>query len=273
MDKYSVLMSVYVKEKPEYLAKSIDSMVNQTIAPDEFIIVKDGPLTPELDAVIDKYARRKELFTIISLEKNGGLGRALNHGIKASRNELIARMDSDDISKPERCELQLKAFEEDSELAACGTQIDEFIDSIDNVVSARIVPCTFEDIKTFSKIRSPFNHPTVMYKKSVLEKLKGYAEYGRKEDLDLFVRLVLEGNKAINLEEHCLWYRTNADNLQRRRTWQNCSEYISIMFGFYKKRYIGLSDIAYVLFGQLAMYLLPTAIVKNLSGALLRKKV
>lgn len=272
MDKYSVLMSVYEKEKPEYLTLSIESMLNQTVQPDEFIIVKDGPLSKELDSVIEQYAKDNELFTIIPLEKNGGLGRALNFGIKASRNELIARMDSDDIAKPNRCELQLQAFAKDHTLSICGTQIDEFIDTIDNVISSRIVPCSNEEIVAFAKRRSPFNHPTVMYKKSTLEKLDGYAEYGRKEDLDLFIRMVMAGYKAINLEDHCLWYRTSTDNLQRRRTWKNCSEYIAIMFKFFKKGHIGLLDMVYVFCGQMFMYLMPVQIVSRLSDRLLRKK-
>ena len=110
--KYSVLMSIYHKEKPIFFVESVESMLKQTIKPDEIVIVKDGPLTPELDQTIKKYENQYSgLFTIVPLEKNLGLGLALNEGLKKCRNELVARMDTDDISLENRCELQLKEFD------------------------------------------------------------------------------------------------------------------------------------------------------------------
>lgn len=272
MDKYSVLMSVYYKENPQNLRESIDSILAQTVFPDEFVIVKDGPLGDEMDAIIDDYVREHEgLFKVISLPKNGGLAGALNEGIKVCSNELIARMDSDDISRPNRCELLLKAFEEDPELVICGTQIDEFIETTDNIVSSREVPCDPEELKIFARRRSPFNHPTVMYRKSVIEKRGGYKGYARKEDLELFCGMVMEGVKARNLPDHSLLYRTNNDNLQRRRTFVNCSEYIIVMYRFFRKKYISFSDMSYVFFGQLALYLLPLSLCRVISKKFLRK--
>lgn len=272
-EKYSFLMSVYHKEKPEYLKLSIESMLNQTVMPDEIIIVEDGPLTEELDNVIEKYYNESpELFNIIKLEKNGGLGNALNVGIKSCKNELIARMDSDDISLPERCEKQLIKFEENPSLSIVGTQIDEFIDDPRNVVSSRIVPITNEEIKKFARRRSPFNHPTVMYKKSAILELDGYQTSGRKEDLDLFVRLVNNNYKALNLEESLLLYRSNTDNMERRRTWKNCSEYIAIMFNFYRRGYCSLIDLVYVTIGQMTILLVPIRLANYLNQKYLRKK-
>lgn len=273
MEKYSFLMSVYYKEKPEYLKLSIDSMLSQTVMPDEIIIVEDGPLTDDLSAVIDIYSHKMpKLFHVIKLKKNGGLGRALNVGIKASRNELIARMDSDDISLPERCEKQLRLFEKNPDLTIVGTQIDEFIENPQNIVSSRVVPTTNEEIKKFARRRSPFNHPTVMYRKSALVQLKGYQTSGRKEDLDLFIRMVNHGYKARNLKEHLLLYRSNADNLKRRKTWQNCSEYIAIMYGFYRKGYCSLIDFLYVMGGQMILFFTPLKLAGYLNEKFLRKK-
>lgn len=274
MDNYSVLMSVYYKENPEYLRLSIESMLRQTIKPEEFIIVKDGQLTKVLDEVINSYVKRyKELFTIIQLEKNGGLGRALNYGISASRNELIARMDSDDISLSNRCYQELKEFEKNEKLTIVGGQINEFIEMPDNIVGARKVPLEYDEIKTFAKRRSPFNHPTVMYKKSKVIECGGYSEYGRKEDLDLFIRMINEGYYAKNLDEVLLLYRTSKENLQRRKNWINCSEYIAVMYKFYKMKYIGTLDLCYVIFGQLVMFIMPEYIVNILSNRFLRNKV
>ena len=128
MEHYSILMSVYYKEKPEYLSESIQSMLHQTVPPDDYVLVCDGPLTPGLDQVIDHFVHQeKGLFQVIRLEKNQGLGNALNAGMKYCKNDLVARMDSDDISLPERCELQLKKFEESPELdIVSGTVLDLF---------------------------------------------------------------------------------------------------------------------------------------------------
>lgn len=119
--EYSVLMSVYFKEKPEFLKRSIDSMMSQSIAPSEIVIVKDGKLTDELDCLIEQYNNKfPNIFNIVELEKNIGLGLALAEGIKHCKHELIARMDSDDISCKFRCEMQLKEFEKDKDLDVCG---------------------------------------------------------------------------------------------------------------------------------------------------------
>ena len=141
--KYSVLMSVYKKEKPEYLRMALDSMLNQTVPPDEIVLVEDGRLTDALYAVIEEY---KKYLHIIVNETNKGLGLALNHGLNECRNELVARMDTDDISKPERCEKQLERFAQKPYLAIVGAHIDEFIGDFSHVVFQRIVPLSFEEI-------------------------------------------------------------------------------------------------------------------------------
>ena len=274
MQSYSVLMSVYKNDKVDYLCSAIDSMLKQTVKPEQFVIVIDGPISNSLENVIIDYSiSMPQIFTILRLKENGGLGNALNQGLKLCRNELVARMDSDDISKKYRCEKQLCAFRTNPKLCIVGTQIDEFIDNVDNVVSRRIVPTNQNEIQKFAKRRSPFNHPTVMYRKSIIESLGGYGIYGRKEDLDLFIRCVNSGVKMENLEESLLYYRTSNDNLQRRMTWTNCKEYIQIMNRFRKKKFINCSDFMYVLFGQLAMFLLPPKIVKWLNESRLRTKV
>lgn len=271
--KYSVLMSVYYKEKPEYLIKSLKSMLAQTILPDQIVLVKDGPLTEELDLALEECIKAKpEIFEIVSLEKNGGLGNALNVGLAHCKNELVARMDSDDISMPTRCEKQLKEFVNDEKLDIVGTQINEFIEDPNCVISARVVPSSHEEIIKFAKRRSPFNHPTVMYRKSVVLKNDGYATSGRKEDLELFVKMLNNGARAKNIDEALLLYRSNKDNLKRRKSYKNCKEYISIMRKFYKKKYCSLWDYLYVCFGQMIFFLMPTFIVKFINNKILRKK-
>lgn len=273
MEKYSVLMSVYFKEKPEYLCVSLDSMLAQTIRPDEIVLVEDGKLTNELYSIIDYYCDRfGDIIRILELPQNGGLGKALNAGLDVCQNELVARMDSDDISLPTRCEEQLKAFAEDPNLCIVGTQINEFVGEKDNIVSSRVVPQTNSDILRFARRRSPFNHPTVMYRKSVVKQYSGYSGFGRKEDLDLFLRMVFGGCKVKNLSEALLLYRTNEDNLDRRRGWNNCKEYIQIMYKFFRAGKISMIDMLYVTVGQMVMFFAPRNLVKKLSKKYLRSE-
>lgn len=271
--KYSVLMSLYYKEKPEFLKLSIDSMINQTIQPDQIVIVKDGKLTKELDEVVDYYIQMKpELFTIVQLENNVGLGLALNEGLKQCKNELVARMDTDDISLPNRCELQIKEFNKNKKLSIVGTMTQEFYDTPDNIVSARIVPTTHEEILKFARRRSPFNHPTVMYKKSDVLGGGGYHDVKRKEDIDLFGRMLNQGYIAMNINEGLLLFRSNEDNFLRRKSWENCKSYIDVIYDFWKKGYTGLGDLIFVVISQLVMFISPIWFLKILSNSLLRKK-
>lgn len=270
--KYSVLMSVYINDDPEYLRTAIESMLSQTWSPDQFVIVEDGEVSKEIEDIISNYEKvNSDLFTIVRLEKNGGLGNALNCGICYCRNELIARMDADDISLPYRCEKQVKKFSTNPELCILGTQIDEFIGSVENKVPSRRVPCDYETIKKFAKRRSPFNHPTVMYRKTIINELGGYPVLNRKEDLELFVKAVSEGYYSENLKEILLYYRTSVANQKRRKTWVNCKEYIQVMYKFFANGKIGLSDIIYVIFGQLTMFILPSSISGMLSRTFLRE--
>lgn len=272
MEKYSVLMSVYAGERPEHLSQSIDSILNQTVKPDEIVLVEDGPLHEGLYRVIKMYTDIcPDIMKVVKLDRNRGLGNALNCGMKAVRNELVARMDSDDISLPERCEMQLKAFACMPELSIVGTQMNEFVDEPENIAASRRVPSSYKEILQFSRRRSPFNHPTVMYRKSAVKDAGGYVPYNRKEDLELFIRMIHEGHKAVNLKKPYLLYRTDRENLMRRKTWTNCREYIRIMHGFYKRGYSSLADMAYVVTGQLAMCLLPGRMAKKLSDRFLRE--
>lgn len=269
--KYSVLMSIYKKEKPEYFVQSIESMVNQTIMPDEIVIVKDGELTDSLEEVIDKYIDKyPELFNIVTLRDNVGLGRALDEGLKHCKNELVARMDTDDISLPERCELQIMQFNENPELCIVGTMIDEFYDEPDNIVSSRVVPTTNDDIYKFMKRRSPFNHPTVMYKKSEVIRCGGYGKMRRKQDLDLFSRMINNGCIAENINQSLLLFRSNEDNFKRRKSWSYCKSYIDVQFEIWKRGHCSFNDLSFVILGQLVMFLAPMGLLKKISNKYLR---
>lgn len=240
--RYSVLMSVYVKETAECLRAAMDSIWEQTIPTDDFVLVCDGPLTPELDAVIGNMQfAHPETLHVIRLKKNGGLGNALNIGIKECKNELVARMDSDDIAFIDRCERQLSVFQEFPEVSLCSGSVIEFFDTTDNVVGKRELPETHEEIVAFSRKRNPCNHPSVMFKKSAVEAAGGYIEkYHLFEDYYLWVRMLMNDSKARNIKEPVLYMRTPTDLYMRR----GGKAYAKDMLAFHKwleeKGWIGI---------------------------------
>lgn len=215
-DNYSVLMSVYIKEKPEYLKEAIDSILNQTVKPDDFVIVCDGPLNEGLNKVIADYVTTYSgLFNVYRLEKNMGLAKALNHGILQCKNEIIVRMDSDDISAPDRIEKQLKALKT-HKVDIVGSNVIEFVGDITNTKKTREVPKENEDIVKFAKNRSPFNHPSVMYKKTAVINAGFYEDYRYFEDYNLWVTMLHMGFRGYNIQENLLYMRAGEDMYKRR---------------------------------------------------------
>ncbi len=220
-ESYSVLMSVYHKEKPEYLRESMESIYNQTILTDNFVLVCDGPLNPPLDEVIAEMQKKfgSRLY-VHRLVKNGGLGNALNEGMKYCRHELVARMDSDDVSHKDRCEKEISIFENYPDVSIVSGVIEEFVGDISNVQSRRVVPEQQKDIIAFAKKRNPFNHPCVMYKKSAVEAAGGYQDFYLLEDYYLWIRMIQKGFLGYNIQTPILWMRAGSDMYKRRGGWK-----------------------------------------------------
>lgn len=216
-ENYSVLMSVYYKENSEYLKQAIESIQSQTFPTDDFVLVCDGPLNQELDSVIKKKQQEmKNILNVVRLKKNAGLGNALNKGIQQCKNELVARMDSDDISYPDRCEKQLMVFNTYPEISVCSGIVEEFATNPKVVESRRVPPETQEEIREFAKVRNPFNHPCVMYKKPDVEAVGSYKDFYLLEDYYLWVRMIMAGYQGYNLQEPLLHMRAGTDMYMRR---------------------------------------------------------
>lgn len=254
----SVLMSIYFKEKPEYLHQCMDSLLRQTVLPDQIVIVKDGPLGEELEAALDEYvSNAPELYTIVPLETNRGLGLALAEGMHYCRNELVARMDTDDIAREDRFELQLAEFESDPELDVCGSHIIEFEGNVDNVVAKRTVPLTDEEIKEYQKRRDGFNHMAVMFKRSAVLRAGNYQSCMLMEDTYLWVNMFNTGAKAKNIDDALVYARVGSDMFERRGGWEYFKKYKQGRKQVRATGYIGFWDYYYTLAVQLAVALMP----------------
>ena len=217
---FSVLLSLYAKESPTFLASSLDSIFHQTLLPTEIILVKDGPLTAELDAIVSDYAVRYPVLKVVALPQNQGLGRALNEGLKHCSYDIVARMDTDDISKPDRFEKQIAVFRKHPELDLVGAWIDEFEEDIHHVISTRKLPERHEDVMSYATRRNPVNHPVVMFRKSAVLAAGGYQHFPLFEDYFLWVRMLKNGAKFYNIQESLLYFRTTPNMFKRRGGWK-----------------------------------------------------
>ncbi len=239
---YSVLMSVYYKEKPEFLRQSMQSVLDQTLPTNDFVLVCDGPLTAELDQVIEEMQLRfGSVLNVVRLPENGGLGKALNQGIQQCRNEIIARMDSDDISFPNRCEEELQCLiEKNVDFLSAG--ILEFEGSIENTGNMRMPPETYEEIVQFAKRRNPMNHPCSMYRKSAVQKVGGYQDFYLLEDYYLWIRMLIGGCSAYNIQKPLLWMRAGADMYKRRAGLKYAKTQRNLFCFMRKNHFITLSN-------------------------------
>ena len=274
INNYSVLMSVYDKEKPEYLRQAIDSILDQTYKTDQFVIVEDGRLNDALYKVLDHYTTEyPELICRLPLEHNYGLGIALDRGLEICRNNLVARMDSDDISVKDRCEKQMKLFSDNPSLSIVSGCIAEFVDDVSNVVSIRNVPERHEAIRRQMRTRSAFNHPAVMYKKSEVILSGGYGKLKRKQDHDLFSRMMNNGCRAYNIQDVILYFRADKENLRRRKSWTNCNSYMKAQWNMFRRHECSLKDLLYVDFAQLFFFIAPCSLVEMVTRNHLRDQI
>lgn len=218
--KFSVLMSVYRNDRPEWLRECLDSVFGQTLPADEVVMVIDGPIAPELRSVVDDFALiHKELF-VSPLPDNVGLGRALNHGLSLCSNDIIVRMDADDVSLPHRFKRLIETFESFPNVDAVSSWIDEFEGQHDNIVSSRRLPEFPYELNSFAKSRSPLNHAAAAFKRSALMLVGGYVHFPLYEDYYLWARLLQSGFKFYNIQESLLLVRVSSDMYKRRGGWE-----------------------------------------------------
>lgn len=214
--KFSVLMSVYINDKKEFLIEALESLVNQTRLPNEIVIIKDGKVTNELNEVIEDYKKKYlSLFKIIQLDKNYGLGLAMKKGIEYCSYDWIARMDADDISHPERFEKQIALINKNPNLAIIGTNSEDFEESINKSKSKRIMPENRNEILKFSKRRCPFIHPTIIFNKQKILNVGSYEDIKYFEDYNLFLK-ILKKYEGYNIQETLFYVRNNLGTSSRR---------------------------------------------------------
>lgn len=216
---FSVCLSIYENDNIDCFLIAFDSIWNQTIMPAEVILVVDGPVSNVVENAIYRFQKTYSSLRVVWLSENKGLGNALRIAVETASNEIIARMDSDDISLPNRFEAQLKCFEEDPHLSIVGGAISEFINTPNNIVAKRICPLEDRDIKRYMKSRCGFNHMTVMFRKSEVLKVGNYQDWFWNEDYYLWLRMLQGGCRFRNLADVLVNVRVGKDMYARRGGW------------------------------------------------------
>ncbi len=265
MFMFSVLISIYYKEKAEYLNKCFESIWDkQTIKPNEIILVEDGKLTEELYFCITNLKKKLgSILKVISLRNNSGLGKALQIGLYNCNFNIIARMDTDDISYPRRFEKQLEVFKKNN-IDICSGWVAEFKDNQENIISYRKLPEFHEKIVKYAKLRSPINHPAVMFKKDSVLKAGGYREMLWFEDYYLWCRMINQGAKFHNIQEPLVKMRIGNGLISRR----SGIKYAIAEYYFQKKLYnmgfINHTEFIRNISLRFILRILPTSFLKNI---------
>ena len=269
---FSVLMSVYKDDNPEHLRVALNSIFQeQTLKPEQIVIVADGQLTAVQLSIISSFDARitSARFTFVELSQNMGLAVALNEGLKHCRHEIVARMDADDVALPTRFEKQISFLLSNPKIDVCGTLIDEIDAETEEYISTRRVPLTHADIKVFARKRSAVSHPSVMFKKSKVLAVGGYPLFRKSQDFALWSLLLVNNTVFANIDEVLLKMRTGRNLMTRRGLSYLKYEYQVIHFQ-YKIGFISLHEFIKYTTVRTVFRILP-ARVKKLLYTFVRK--
>lgn len=273
MNKFSVLISIYKNENPIFLKESLDSVLNNTVQPDEIVMVKDGPLTPELENVLSEYQEKTGLFHFVIHKKNQGLGIALKDGLLECRNEIVARMDTDDICHPERFQKQLKFLKLHPDIAVIGTNVEEFSSDFHHPDQLVIYPTGSGNIIEFAKKRNPMRHPSVMFRKSAVLDSGNYRHFLWFEDYDLCVRMLIKGYKMENLSMVLLYCRVDKNLFYRRGGLNYMWQDIYFQKFMFKSGFINLSQFFFNCSVRSIVRVMPNGFRKWVYRNFLRSKI
>lgn len=268
---FSVLMSLYAMEHEEYLREALDSVVAQSLSPDEVVMVADGPLTPGLEAVLTDYASSLPQLKLVRLERNSGLGKALNEGLKHCSYELVVRMDTDDVCFPNRFQRQLDFMQEHPEVDASSAWMEEFEGETDNVKSVKKVPQSYEEISNYIKSRNPLNHPAVIFRKSKVVAAGGYMHFPLFEDWYLWARMFKNGARLANIPECLMHFRTSPEMYKRRGGWSYAKDSARFQWKLHK---LGLTSAFGAVKGSVirgGVYIMPNRLREFVYSRFLRK--
>lgn len=266
MENYSVLMPLWYREKLEYLEVALKSMLQQTIKPNEIVLIKDHPISDDMQRLLQGISEKTniEINVYENYDLNGrGLSSVLAYGVLKCKNSLVARMDSDDISYKDRCEAELHEFANNHNLSLLGGWADEFIIDPTKIETVHIVPSDIIGIKRRMKYTNPFNHPTVMFRREVVINCGNYnANVRKNEDYELWYRIISKGYICKNLSRSLLLFRRGNSFICRRKNKEQHDGKLAIKRQMYKDGFMNLREYICSIAIEQIYYYLPLDIRK-----------
>lgn len=256
--EFSVLISIYCKENPDYFREALDSIFIQTLQPSEIVLIKDGSLTPDLDSVIEEYVSKYPIFKILVNEQNIGLGLSLAKGVLACSNEYIARMDTDDTMPKDRFEKEFALLEQGYDVVSCWSAL--FDETMEKIVAIKKRPESRDEIVKLAKKRSPLCHAATVFRRSAVLKAGNYQHCNLYEDYHLWVRMLMSECRFSNVQEILYNVRTSVSMVNRRGGWKYAVNELKTFFFFYKIGFYSISDLGYNFITHFPIRILPICI-------------
>lgn len=268
--KFSVLMSVYKNDNVDDVKDSIESLLNQTLMPDQIVIVADGPVSLELMDLLKHY-EKNNIFDIHYRDKNIGLGLTLNEGLNYCKYDLVARMDADDICHQDRFEKQIGIFKNDKNIDLIGSNVDEYDEYMDKKLAIKKVPETDIEIKKYIKKRNPFNHMSVMYKKNKVLEAGSYLDCPLFEDYYLWCRMAKINCNFYNIQEPLMNVRTGLSMINRRGGFKYLKSIINFEKKLFELKFINLHVFIFNILSRTFVALIPNKLRYLIYKKILRK--
>jgi glycosyltransferase involved in cell wall biosynthesis len=268
---FSVLISTYRKDVPRELREALSSVFDQTVVPTEVVIVTDGPVPDALENTLIEYENRyPDRVRLVSLPTNQGLGAALRRGVKECSNDLVARMDADDIAVPSRFEKQIDYLLSHTNVDVLGGYVGEFEGDPSEILRVRSVPTTQESVRSLARFRSPTNHPTVMFRREAVIDAGNYRSLRLMQDYDLWMRMLSQEYVIDNLPEVLVKFRAGDDLYARRGGFDYARLELELQRDFLSYGAISLPVFLFNICTRVPLRLVPSSIRKLVYRLLLR---
>ena len=272
--KFSVLMPIYIHEKDDELRLAIDSVINQTLMPNEIIIIADKDIPQNTKMILDEYkSKYPDIFNPVILKESASLGQSRAIGVEMAKYDIIANMDADDIARKDRFQIQINFMKNNPEIDVVGSWITEFEGTPDNIYAIRELPQNLKDIINFCKFRSPINNMTIMYKKKSLIEAGNYSSLQGMEDFELWGRMLVKGYKLANIPECLVNVRAGRNLINRRKGFKVLNYELAVFKRFYNYGFISKYEYCKAISLKFLLRMIPNWLRGFIYNNFLRKKV
>lgn len=261
MLEFTILQAVYINDKPQYLSDCFQSILNNSYLPKKIVLVKDGPISDELNQILGHWEKKLPLH-IVGYDQNKGLAFALNYGLQYIDTEYVARMDSDDICLPQRFEKQINFMIDNPDITLTSSFVEEFYINPNEIDSIKKIPLNYSNIQEYIKTRNPFNHMSVFFKKSAIIDVGGYSPVPFFEDYDLWIRLIQKGYKAKNMSECLVKARIGNDMIGRRHGFAYAKHEFNFIMRQYSTGFINMFEFIKIILLRIPLRLLPKPLLR-----------